>query len=538
MSDPLRSKLRFVLYTAVALALGLALASGFRWAKGGEAATTAHDVLESAAMPATPLETAAPEAVSEPETGSQSGTVPASFRGLAEVSQAFVSIAQTVTPAVVSVETRGTPQRARLPQRFEDLFGPQHPEIDTPYDVPLGRGSGLIVSEDGYVLTNNHVVAAAERISVHLPDGRQYPAELVGRDPTTDIAVLKIEEGDLPTVPLGDSETTAVGEFVLAVGNPGTSLGSELPFTVTAGIVSAKGRNLSLIRSTSGSDYAIEDLIQTDAVINPGNSGGPLVNYRGEVIGVNMAIQSTTGYYQGYGFAIPISLAKDVMDDLIDFGRVRRAALRVQVREVTRADALAFGLPHPRGAVVEGFPDDSPAEKAGIERGDVVIAVDDTPIERVGQLQRVVAHYEPNDRVTVTVIRYGDQLRFDVKLAEADIPQPEPAHTAEAAAPSNMMLGIQVSEIDSSVRNRYGFDADMQGVLVTNVATYGPAWNAGLRRDLVIQRVNGTAVRSVSDFDHALEGVEPSNVVSLDTSYLLEDGSLGHRIVNILIPEE
>jgi serine protease Do len=540
MTDPLRSKLRFVLYTALALALGLGLASGFHWAKGGEAATTANAALQPTTAPATVAETAAPEVAGEPEAGpQQSRTTTAALRELAEVSEAFVAIAQTVTPAVVSVDTRGTPQRARLPQRFEDLFGPQHPEVDTPFDVPLGRGSGFIVSDEGYVITNNHVVAAAERITVQLPDSRQYPAELIGRDPTTDIAVLKIDAGDLPTVKLGDSETTAVGEFVLAVGNPGTSLGSELPFTVTAGIVSAKGRNLRLIQSTSGSDYAIEDLIQTDAVINPGNSGGPLVNYRGEVIGVNMAIQSTTGFYQGYGFAIPISLARDVMEDLIEYGRVRRAALRVSVREVTRADAMAFGLPQPRGAVVEGFPEDSPAEKAGIQRGDVVIAVDARPVERVGQLQRVVASYEPNDRVDVTVIRYGEELHFNVRLAEADIPQPEPARTAEPTAPSNMMLGVQVSDIDTAVRNRYGFDSDLQGVLVTRVAQYGPAWNAGLRRDLVIQRVNGTDIGSVTDFDRVLEEVEPGDVVSLDTAFLVDqNGTLGYRIINILIPEE
>ncbi len=262
MSDPLRSKLRFVLLTALALALGLGLASSFRWAKGGEAATTALTALQQFETPANLTETPTPELANEPEVGAQQpATVPAALRELADVSQAFVAIAQTVTPAVVSVDTRGTPQRARLPQRFEELFGPQHPELDTPYDVPLGRGSGFIVSDDGYVITNNHVVAAAERITVQLPDGRQFPAELVGRDPTTDIAVLKIDADNLPTVKLGESETSAVGEFVLAVGNPGTSLGSELPFTVTAGIVSAKGRNLRLIQSTSGSDYAIEVLI-------------------------------------------------------------------------------------------------------------------------------------------------------------------------------------------------------------------------------------------------------------------------------------
>ncbi|NIW38101.1 MAG: trypsin-like serine protease, partial [Gemmatimonadetes bacterium] len=281
------------------------------------------------------------------------------FQHLAQVSQAFVAIAETVTPAVVSIDTRGQPRRPRLPQRFEDLFGPTRPDADTQFDVPLGRGSGFIVSQDGYIITNNHVVASAERIIVELSDGRQFDAALVGRDPTTDIAVLKIEGENLPVVKLGDSEATLVGEFVLAIGNPGFDITSSLPYTVTAGIVSAKGRALGIIRQAAGgTGYAIEDLIQTDAVINPGNSGGPLVNYSGEVIGVNTAIQSTTGYYQGYGFAIPISLAKDVMDDLIEYGRARRAALRVNVTDVTLADARAFRLPEPRGVVVQDFPDD------------------------------------------------------------------------------------------------------------------------------------------------------------------------------------
>ena len=252
-----------------------------------------------------------------------------------------------------------------------------------------------------------------------------------------------------------------------------------------------------------------------------------------------VAIASSTGFSQGYGFAIPITLARDVMEDLIEYGRVRRAALRVSVRAVNRADALAFGLPQPAGAVVEGFPEDSPAEKAGIQRGDVIIKVDDQAVERVGQLQRVVASYEPNARVAVTVIRYGEQMRFNVRLAEANIPQPEPARTAETSAPSNMMLGIQVLEIDSAVRDRLGLDSAVEGVLVTNVATYGPAWNAGLRPNFLIQRVNGAEIGSVADFDRTLDEVGPGDVVSLDTAFPTgERGTLGHRIINILIPEE
>jgi serine protease Do len=536
MSDPLRSKLRFVLYTAVALALGIGLASGFHWARSGEAASPAAS---TALQPASSAPTL-PEVTAEPGAPPQQPTLDEGrLSPLAEVSAAFVDIAQTVTPAVVSVSTRGNPQRARLPQRFEELFGPTYPELDTPFDVPLGRGSGFIVSEDGYIITNNHVVANAERIEVELIDGRKFVAQLVGRDPTTDIAVLKIDGRDFPAAEIGDSEATAVGEFVLAIGNPGSSLGSELPFTVTAGIVSAKGRQLGLIQQAAGTGYAIEDLIQTDAVINPGNSGGPLVNYRGEVIGVNTAIQSTTGYYQGYGFAIPISLARDVMEDLLEHGRVRRAALRVTVEEVTPAHARAFRLPEPRGAVVQDFPDDSPAEKAGIERGDVIVALDGRPVERVGQLQRLVASYEPGDRVKVDVIRYGEELSFDLRLAEAELPEVQTAPEEVAAGPSDALIGVRVAEMTPTLAARSGYDpnAGLEGVLVIQLAAYGPASEAGLTTGWLIQQVNNRPIRSESDFDQALSQVNPGDVVTLHAvAPGPTEGELTHRIVNIEVP--
>lgn len=539
MSDPLRSKLRFVMFTTLALVLGLGLASGFRWIQGGQdaAAAPVSDVARQAVVQgAVPSVNVA--------TGESTATAGRNFEALAEVSAAFVSIAQTVTPAVVSVNTSGQASRMRLPQRFEELFGPFHPQPeDTPFDMPLGRGSGFLVSPEGYVLTNNHVVANAERIHVELLDGRQFPAELVGRDPTTDVAVLKISGKDLPTVTLGDSEALAVGEFVLAVGNPGTQFTSALPFTVTAGIVSAKGRTLGIIRQAAGgSDYAIEDLIQTDAVINPGNSGGPLVNSRGEVVGVNTAIQSTTGYYQGYGFAIPISLAKSVMDDLVEYGRVRRAALRVQVQPVTPADARAFKLPEPRGAVVQDFPPNSPAEKAGIKRGDVIIAVNNQPVRRVGQLQRMIASYEPGEKVKVKVIRYGEEMTFDIKLAEANVPQPEPTAAAVASRPANTLLGIRVADLDGldpRLAERYNLEPDsrLQGVVITDVASFGPAYNSGLAPGWLIQRVNGKEIRRVKEFDEALGSVKAGDVISFDALAVGQDGNQLHRIFNIEIPE-
>lgn len=533
MSDPLRTKLKVVMFAALALLLSLGLATALKAVQGGQVATAA--VAQTPAPPAAAME--------RPDAAVTAS--PGSFQTLQDVSQAFVSIAETVTPAVVSIDTRGTPQqRLRLPERFEELFGPfqrNQPE-QTPFDVPLGRGSGFIVSDEGYVLTNNHVVANAERILVDLPDGRQYTAELVGRDPTTDVAVLKIEDDNLPVVRLGDSEALAVGEFVLAVGNPGTEFASALPFTVTAGIVSAKGRNLGIIQRAvaAGSEYAIEDLIQTDAVINPGNSGGPLVNYRGEVIGINTAIQSLTGYYQGYGFAIPIDLAKDVMEDLIEYGRVRRAALRVHVSSVSPTDAIAYQLPGPRGAVIQDFPDDSPAEKAGIRREDVIVAVEGRPVERVGQLQRIIASYEPGDRVDVTVIRRGEELTFRVRLAEADVPQPEPRTAEVASREATMLIGVRVMDLTPQLAREAGFEpsADLEGVVVTEVARWGPAWNAGLGPRWLIQQVNGKKVTSVASFDRALSELEAGDIVSMQAVYPREGGQLRHQTFNLAIPEE
>jgi len=422
------------------------------------------------------------------------------------------------------------------------LFGPTHLQIpESPFDAPLGRGSGFVVSADGLILTNNHVVAAAERIEVELSDGRQFEAQLIGRDPTTDIALVKIEEKNLPSVTFGDPDKLSVGELVLAIGNPGTALGSELPFTVTAGIVSAKGRNTRIIQQSAQTSYAIEDMIQTDAVINPGNSGGPLVNHLGEVIGINTAIQSTTGFYQGYGFAIPISLAQDVMEDLMEYGYVRRAALRVSVTPPTRDDVKYYGLPGPGGAVVQDFPKDSPAEKAGIKPGDVIVAVNDRPVERVGQLQRIVASFEPGEKVDVRVIRrFAKEMTFAVKLAEAELPQIEPVAAEVTSRPGNMLIGIQVSGFTPDLAERaWGSReyADLNGVIVTDVKRFGPGSNAGLVPGWLIQEVNEKTVESVQDFDEALSSVEPGDVVSIKAVAPDNEGGLTHRIINMTVPE-
>src|SRR5918992_18424 len=333
---------------------------------------------------------------------------------LADFGSAFEAIAEHVTPAVVSIQTERVARGGRrsFPRGsqpgIEDFFR----QFEAPQQDRLqeGTGSGFIVSRDGYILTNNHVVADADRVNVGLLDKRTFTALVVGSDPTTDIAVLKIDATNLPTATLGDDANARVGQWVLAIGNP-----LQLDFTVTAGIISSKGRSL---RGLLPARYAIMDYIQTDAAINPGNTGGPLANIRGEVIAVNSAIASQTGYYAGYGFAVPIPLAKQVMEDLIAHGKARRAVLGVAIEDVTANTAQAAGLREIEGVLVSSYSpseEASPAARAGIELGDVITAVDGKATPRVTALQRVVRGYKPGETVAVDVFRFGSKRTFRVR---------------------------------------------------------------------------------------------------------------------------
>ncbi len=448
----------------------------------------------------------------------------AEVRTMAEASNAFVTIAEHITPAVVSIQTERTAQpragRQRHPQvppGFEEFFrfDPQQPpqQQQQPQPRQQGSGSGFIVSRDGYILTNNHVIEGADRVRVLMTDRREYEAKVVGRDPTTDVAVLKIEGRNFTTISFGNDESLRIGEWVLAIGNP---LG--LDFTVTAGIVSAKGRGLAM---PGGSQYDISDMIQTDAAINPGNSGGPLVNSQGEVVGINSAIASQTGFYSGYGFAIPITLAKLVMEDLIQYGESRRAVIGVGINEVTPEDAQVAGLSRIAGVKVGSFTDNnSPALKAGIEPGDIITKIDGKPVDRVNALQRVIRGKKAGEVVELEAMRYGTKKNFRVRLGAA----PSADETVAAAtprpatpAPASSRLGISVEPVPAELVQASQMPAEYRGLLIAAVEPGSPSQDLDIipGRDVIVQVLpSKKKIQSTADLQAVLEGVKKGDVVS------------------------
>lgn len=426
-------------------------------------------------------------AVSAPEHAYAEIQTTSQLQGL---SQTFRGVAKTVSPAVVYISTVRTLKGGQLPfyhpffndEFFRRFFG--IPDQEREYKQQ-GLGSGFIVSPDGYVLTNSHVVEKADQIKVTLGDKREFEAELIGTDPKSDVAVIKIEGDDLPVASLGDSSTIEVGDWAIAIGNP-----YGLSHTVTAGIISAKGRaNVGIV------DY--EDFIQTDAAINPGNSGGPLVNINGQVIGINTAIFSRSGGYQGIGFAIPINMARSVMNSLISKGKVVRGWLGVMIQEVTPDIAKGFGLDEATGTLVGDVLEGGPAEKAGIKRGDVIITFDGKPIDGPNTLKNLAAQTAPGERVEVAVIRNGRQKTLTVTIGEQD------AEMVAGGVSASDEYGFAVQELTPEVAEKLGYE-DEQGVIISRVEPGSPAAAAGLRRGDLIQEVNRQEITSLSDFRKAL----------------------------------
>jgi serine protease Do len=416
----------------------------------------------------------------------------------------FAPVVKNISPSVVKiyVTAKGKPMDMANNPMLERFFGPQAGRGNVPQNMPdrQGTGSGVIVTEDGYILTNNHVVEDADEVKVMLSvSNKEYDARVVGTDPKSDIAVLKIAANNLPAITLGNSDMLEVGDLVLAIGNP-----FNLGQTVTMGMVSATGRG------NMGLEY--EDFIQTDAAINPGNSGGALVDATGRLIGINTAIMSRSGGNQGIGFAVPMNLARNVMDNLVEHGRVIRGFLGVNIQNVNQDLADAFKLDEPKGALVAGVNDDSPAEEAGIKDGDVIVEFNGSEIRDSQHLKNVVGQTAPGREVKVTVIRDGNMETLTATLKE--IPGEELASATSVSPDSKeRLVGVGVTDIDPDARRQLELPKNIEGVLVTEVTPGTPAAKAGLRKGDVILEIDRKKVASTQDAIEQSDSVEGDQIL-------------------------
>lgn len=414
----------------------------------------------------------------------------------------FVEAANNSIHSVVHIKTKVVRSGVSSANPFYQFFFDRGMQPQ----VQQGSGSGVIISGDGYILTNNHVVNNADEVEVVLDDQRSYRAEVLGTDPNTDLALLKIDEEGLAYIPYGNSEDVQVGEWVLAVGNP-----FNLNSTVTAGIVSAKGRNINILRE----ELAIESFIQTDAAVNPGNSGGALVNTRGELIGINTAIASTTGSYAGYSFAVPVNIARKVVDDILEFGTVQRAFIGVSIRDLNGKLASEKGLSVSEGAYVNGLSKDGAAHDAGIREGDIIVAVNGLKVKNVPELQEKIGEYRPGDVAQITVLRDDELRKFDVELRNRN------GDTELISREADLMVqfGADLQPLSSEQLTKLGL---LSGLQVRNLSN-GKLKGAGIKEGFIITRVDRKPVQSAADVMSALskkdggvliEGVYPNGLTA------------------------
>ncbi len=423
----------------------------------------------------------------------------------------FATLAQRVIPAVVAVYTEDVvkPQDMRRDHGdmdpFEFFFGPNfpHPDIRRP-QKRQGAGSGFFIAPDGLIVTNNHVVEGAEKINVRLADDTELQATVVGRDPATDVALIRVSgKGPFTPLPLGDSDALRVGEWVMAVGNP-----LAMEHTVTVGVVSAKGRTLGI--SPDPNSRSFENFIQTDAAINLGNSGGPLVNLRGDVIGMNTAINAAG---QNLGFAVPVDTIKMVLPQLKEKGRVVRGYLGIQITNVDQKAQESFKLPSREGALVQSVEKDGPAGKAGIKAGDVIVAVAGTPVKDNRQLIDRVSLTAPGQKVDVEVIREGKRLTIPAVLGERPTSEGEEERSTTKEVTPTSKLGIQVDDLNARTRRQFQVPTQIDGAVVTDVTDLSPADDAGLQPGDVVMRVNERDVSSEQEFRDAISTIRGGAMV-------------------------
>lgn len=470
--------------------------------------------------------------LSSPTVKAESAAAPESrsaFQPAPSGYPSFADIVEKAYPAVVAVNTVSTKsgnqqfgeQEEFFFNPFEFFFGPngqnQMPKGQTPFRQ--GGGSGLIVSSDGYILTNNHVVEGADKVTVTLNDDREFSAKVVGTDEETDVALLKIEASGLPVLPLGDSDALRPGDWVMAIGNP-----LMYRNTVTAGVVSAKGRRIS--------SSALDDFIQTDAAINFGNSGGPLINVKGEAVGINTAItrQDQMGrVVEGIGFAVPINLVKEQMDQLKTHGKVSRGYLGVKVGPVD-ADAKDYykskhGIDVRSGALIQSVDKGTPAAKAGLLKGDIITAIEGKEIKDSRELVHKVSSFAPKKTIRLDVYREGKKKSFDVTLADRSegLKGEQAGDDNDDEGAKKATLGITVEELSPRARQMYRIPEDIQGVLIRNVDPKSNAFSKGIRDGLIITEVNGEAVETVADFKTATSRIKSGEMVSI----YVQDGNAG-----------
>ncbi len=430
-----------------------------------------------------------------------------------EVPTSFADVAEKVTPAVVHIRsTQRMTRQDNSADPFREFFG-----IPRNYGPSQSSGSGVIVNASGYIVTNNHVVQGADMVDVTLNDNRTFKAEVIGTDPDTDLALIKINQTDLPFLAFVDSDHARVGEWVLAVGNP-----FNLTSTVTAGIISAKGRNINIINNNRSveelqaqGNTAIESFIQTDAAINPGNSGGALVNMNGGLLGINTAIASPTGAYSGYGFAVPSNIVSKIVEDLIKFGVVQRGWLGVMVGSVNSELVKELDLEVNEGALITGFAEDgrSAAKAAGIKENDVVVKIDDTPIRSSSALIETIGRHRPGDKVMITVNRQGKEITYPVVLKnrEGNVDVVKLEERSGIAA-----LGMDVEEVDAKQLKQLDLK---NGVRIKKLGNGKLARSTDMREGFIVTKVNDVPVKSVKEFNEEIKKKKAGELVILTGTY-------------------